>query len=285
MSYDVGKSIATIRMDDGRVYSIFNRTAFGLEGNILFYDDAGEVRYEMLPDQDAVSQSLRCAYYTFAMPNASVDPTPRLVVYVSGDESSVSESSSSGSEEEQTESSTEETSGPRITAEPLYELITPTIHRRGPDGCDLVWWSNVSNATTFAAETRQCWATGKVEGFVNPAANYTYRPELVKRFTEDEIEYGTNGNENTAKIMCEACIYWENLAQVGGGVSDSFTHLTPVIKKINVVTLIPGEGYVTDFTGGNNGAMGIHNHTCIEECGFAAAVFMPSAVMRPFNWR
>ena len=276
MSYDVGKSIATIRMDDGRVYSIFNRTAYNLGREIKFYDDQGQVKYNMLINEDAVTQSLRCAYYTCSNPNSPIDPVARLVVKVSGDSGTAGGSSSgSGS-----------SGDPEISAEPIYELITPTVHRRGPDGCDLVWWSNISNVGTFNAYQKPCWAEGKVKGYVNQVYNYEYRPELIKKFTEDEIEYGTDDDvSDVAKIMCEANIEWENLAQVGGGVADTFTHLTPVIKKINVVTLVTGEGYVTDFTGGNNGAMGIHNHTCMEECGFAAAVFMPSAIMRPFNWK
>jgi hypothetical protein len=65
--------------------------------------------------------------------------------------------------------------------------------------------------------------------------------------------------------------------------------LTPVITNPLILSLNTGYGYITDFAtntnGGGNGSLPMHSHTSVTDGGFAAAVFMPSAVMRPFNWR
>ena len=61
--------------------------------------------------------------------------------------------------------------------------------------------------------------------------------------------------------------------------------ITPVIYNIAVVDVLTGQGYITDFSGGGgDGGVGMHSHLSTNDGGFAAAVFMPSAIMKPFTW-
>jgi hypothetical protein len=78
------------------------------------------------------------------------------------------------------------------------------------------------------------------------------------------------------------------LKQEGGGVQDTYHSLIPIIDTPAIAAVSKNDGYVLDFetgTGSGGGGIGMHSHTSNDDGGFAAAVFMPSASIRPINWR
>lgn len=148
---------------------------------------------------------------------------------------------------------------------PLYEFITPSIMNVQQDTIQLSWWSNVF-AEKFDDE----------EG---------YDSDALVRFSSTNLYLDTN--VSSYKILCTATIRWQYLKQNGAGVEDDHYHRIPVIGTPAVSAVIKNEGYVLDFETGSGGGgnIGLHTHTSNDDGGFAAAVFMPSAFIRPVNWR
>jgi hypothetical protein len=98
---------------------------------------------------------------------------------------------------------------------------------------------------------------------------------------------------DSGKVLCTANLKWEKLATTinfGNKVKDIVPKFYPIITNVIVLAIIRGQGYVTDFAAGGGDGSGvytsinIHSHTATNDGGFAAAVFMPSAVMKPLNW-
>lgn len=151
------------------------------------------------------------------------------------------------------------------TVEPIYEFISPAIMSVKQDMVQLSWWSNVE--------------TSKF--------NSSYDKTALVRFSSSNLYVDTN--IAVSKILCTATIRWEYLRQSGGGVNDSVFKLIPIIDTPVIATTINNQGYVVDFEtgtgGGGGGGLGIHSHTSNDDAGFAAAVFMPSAHIRPLSWR
>jgi len=94
-------------------------------------------------------------------------------------------------------------------------------------------------------------------------------------------------SSSACKILCTAPIYWEKLKM---GAYDDKAYSTPIVRNIAILACVQGEGYIVDFStggggGGGDGGAKMHNHLNNQECGFAGAVFMPSAMPRIISWR
>lgn len=151
------------------------------------------------------------------------------------------------------------------TVQPIYEFISPAITCIKQDMVQLSWWSNVE-ASKF---------------------NGSYDATALVRFSSSNLYVDTN--IAAYKILCTATIRWEYLKQMGAGAGDANFMMVPIIDTPAIAVVIKNEGYVLDFEtgtgGGGGGGLGIHSHTSNDDAGFAAAVFMPSAHIRPLNWR
>ena len=247
MITDVGRTVACVKTADGTVLNIFNRTFYNWGTNIVFKDERGNNRYNVIVDTSYVTNCYRCACFTRSFATRAIDNSPQILLYVP----TSAQSSAFG-----------------ITAQPLFELISPTI-AKNEDIYQLTWWSNVEDYSQMAQGS---------------GGTYEYDPSKLKMFSTntlgDEAE-----NSSCAKILCTAMMNFERLVQVGGSSKDASPRWTPVIRNVAVIAVITGEGYITDFsTGGSGGGIGMHSHLSNDDAGFAAAVFMPSAVMKPFNW-
>ena len=115
----------------------------------------------------------------------------------------------------------------------------------------------------------------------------------VKRFNGTNITQ-EQPKTKSAKVLCSAAVKWEKLAtgltSNNSTKKESLPQYYPVINNPIVLSFMTNEGYVTDFAAPGNGGddaysvTNIHSHTATNDGGFAAAVFMPSAVMKPLNW-
>ena len=154
-----------------------------------------------------------------------------------------------------------------LTAMPLYETIAPSVMRDSSGVCQVTWWTNVDSFTGSAEH-------------LDYYANY----QSVHRFSNLDLE-SVEDSATSSKLLCTAPITWEMLRQEGGPGADGSLHEVPVIRHVGVLSVITGEGWVTDFsTGGGGGAMRMHAHTSNEDCGFAVATYAPSAMLRPISW-
>lgn len=246
MITNTGKTIATIKSTDGSVINIFNRTFYSWGSTIQFKNSSGKSIYSMAIDQSYISNQYRCACFTISYSNSALSMTPNLVLHVPD----MTALSNNG-----------------IVAYPLFELISPTINKTG-ESYQLTWWSNVDDYSKL----------------VNNNGIYTYEREKIKKFSQSTISSEKSTNLS-GSILCTAHVYFERLSQVGSGTFESSATETPIIRSIAIIALITGQGYVTDFSsGGDDGGIGMHSHLDNNDGGFAAAVFMPSAIMKPFTW-
>lgn len=150
------------------------------------------------------------------------------------------------------------------TCIPLYECIAPSLARRVEGTYHLTWWTN----TDQELET-------------DDGDMYVYDYSKIKKFYTASLG-DIEETASSAKLLCTAPIHWEMLKQE---TVDTKPYNTPIIKDITVLACITGEGYIVDFsTGGNGGGNKIHSHLSTQDCGFAGAVFMPSAVPRVMSW-
>lgn len=151
--------------------------------------------------------------------------------------------------------------------QPLYEFISPSILNLKQDMIQISWWSNVY-ANKFQDK---------------------YDVNALVRFSSSELVI--DESIKTYKILCTSVIRWEYLKQDTTG--DNYHKLIPIIDTPIIVAVIKDQGYVVDFetgTGsgsgsGSGGGIGIHSHTSNDDGGFASAVFMPSAHLRPISWK
>lgn len=243
---DIGKNIVITRMYDGSVLNFFNHTVLGSGGNIVFRDIDNKPRYIMSLDQTVIQNKYRCAHFTRSFAQSEMDVTPKMVIMLYDEDNISSEQN--------------------ISVTPLYEFISPSIMCNKQDTVQLTWWSNIQ-ADKFDSEEE-------------------YNVESLIRFSSKQLQLDTN--IISYKIMCTATIRWEMLKQVGGGVTEQYHKLFPIISKPSIITIVKDQGYVLDFesgTGSGGGGIGLHSHTSNDDGGFAAAVFMPSARIRPLNWR
>lgn len=147
---------------------------------------------------------------------------------------------------------------------PLYECITPSVARLVNGTYQLTWWSNMDEMP-LTSETD---------------IRYTYDYTKIHKFNTNSLG-DVESTSTSCKILCTAPVHWEKLKLVG---YDDRVYNTPLIRDIAVLAAISGEGYVVDFdTGGSSGTK-MHSHLNTQDCGFAAAVFMPSATPRVMSW-
>lgn len=249
MPTNVGKTTATAKLSDGSVISVFNRSLQNDSSNILFKDYFGNVRYELVIPTQYVGKHYRCAHFSrFYGQSGNGNPYPNLVIYVPN--------------------ITIEGATYGIPAIPLYQTISPTLFKHSQDDFMLTWWSNM-----------------EIQNGVTLSNFYSY--ENIKKFSSDEID-NFQEKSNVAQLLCAASVRFEKLKQVGGGLNQQQCSLIPIIYNPMIVHYIENNGYVVDFAtggGGGNGSFSNHNHTDTNQGGFAAAVFMPSATVRPLNWR
>ena len=176
----------------------------------------------------------------------------RPVIYIPN---SVSENSNTGSTDNGTDG---------ISCTPLYECIFPTIGINASGNAQLTWWSNTKEIINADEYGKYLYDSSKIQKF------------FANGYSSIQLKMGVS------KILCSAPIYWERLKFEGYDVNP---HRSPVIRNISIIKCINNEGYVLDFVSeGGDGSMRMHSHTNTMDGGFAAAVFMPSAVPRPMSW-
>lgn len=269
MTTFTGKAFATIRMHNGSVINMFNRSFSSWGTSIDFLDPNGTTRYKMAIDQVYMKNKYRCACFTYSFTASAISMSPRVVLYVPGKNSSndSNENSSASGDGSDGSSSSETESSPFSWAYPIFELICPTISSIGNGVYQLTWWSNVDNYNAIKDEN----------------GTYIYNPTQIKKFSEYSLSSNASRSGSCANIVCTAPLHFENLMQNGTDKNCYFA--TPVIKRIAIIDVIPNNYYVTDFSGAGGGdGIGMHSHLNNNDGGFAAAVFMPSAIMKPFTW-
>ena len=259
MIFNTGRTPATSQIQDGSIIHIFNYSASSARattGQIAFYDVVGNKKY-VVNTQSIENPNYRIASFARSLSHTTFHNTIRMVIL--------------------NKSSEEASQQYLIPAFPIYQLISPNITNMGYDSYQLTWWCNTDKATE--------WMTEK-----NPdGITYKYNDVYVKKFNLKQLDKISEPTSTSAKVLCTAALRWQKLAQVGGGAADIHPKFMPVISDPVVLTFIKDEGYVTDFSipgsgQGEGTGLGIHAHTAINDGGFAAAIFMPSAIMKPFNW-
>lgn len=247
MILDTGKTPATARLQDGCIVTFFNNTIYST-GTINFKDTNGNDRYVITVDTTTQNNRYRALHFTRSFPQSAIDTAPRVVLFTPN----VTTASATG-----------------ITANFLYEVISPQIGKSDDGIYQITFWTNVTDGSTITQ---------------NDDGTYSYNQAAVLKFSTDRLGDVDDGSGAT-KLLCTAMIHWELLSQVGGGVTDTVRRLTPVIQKVIVLAKITGENYATDFSTGGSTGMKIHNHADNNNAGFAYACFSPSAIIRPLSWR
>lgn len=246
---DIGKHSTTINKN-GYIYSFYNRTCLDIGDSIRFYDRAGSNAYTIQPDSAASSNAYRACYFSVSLGATPLDGKPRILLYIP-DSITVSNPDSSTVS----------------YAFPLFETISPFVSSNGKGDYRLSWWSNVEDISKLK-DINGC---------------YQYDQECIKKFSNGVFQQPT---QSSAKILCTADLTWRELKQSGGGITNNYFLSYPVVRNVSISVLIKGQGYVTDFAvDGGGGGLSVHSHTSIMDGGYAAAVFMPSAGIRPTNWR
>lgn len=244
MISDVGKTIASSRMNNGMVINVFN-SAIDATGVVNFYDIAG-LRYQMAIDSLWSAQKYRAAHFTRSFPGDSIHNYKLLVPYVPNSQYGA---------------------GGRLQALPLFEIISPTMSKTASDVYQMTFWTNMSSIA------------------LTPGGQRVYDYLNVVKFSNNALG-DIEEDSSVSKVLCVAPIHWENLYQQGTGIAETRLQLTPVIQQVAITAVIMNDGYIVDFSTGGGGSAGnaMHSHTSNLDCGFAAAVFMPSASMRVQNW-
>ena len=244
MINDVGKTTAIVRLNDFVINMVNATIDSRMTGGIQVYDDDGETLRYTL-SIDSSGVDARCLMFARSFTGDSIDSLLRPVLYVPPSVEDV------------------QTSG--VTCIPLYECISPSAAMLVNGNYQLTWWTNFDSAPSLDVNGR-----------------YSYDYSAVHKFRTSELGDVTD-NATACKALCTAPIHWERLKMEG---YDDRVYTTPVIRDIAVLACVAGEGYIVDFsTGGSGGGVSrMHSHINNSECGFAAAVFMPSATPRVMSW-
>ena len=250
MINDVGKTTAIIRLNDYVINMVNATIPSSMTGGIRIFDEDGtdNLRYTL-----SISEAdQRCLMFSRSFSGDAIDNVLRPVLYVPP---SVTAIDAQG-----------------VTCIPLYECISPSLGRLVNGNYQLTWWSNMDSMPE----------TDPLSG------KYVYDYASIHRFKTSELG-DVESSETACKIRCTAPVHWEKLRMEGydGEQGSPRTFNTPLIRDIAILTAISGEGYIVDFsTGGGSGGGGnkIHSHLNTQDCGFAGAVFMPSATPRVMSW-
>lgn len=250
MSHDLGKTVATVRLLDGNVVNFFNKT-HNMTGSVI-YKDASNTQelYRYNADTNEASGQYRACYFTRSFAQSADDVAPNMLFYIPNSKL-VGE--------------------PPYLAMPLYQFISPSITRLGADEYQISWWSNVENYKESDTYEK------------------IYNDDRLYKFNAKDPSIDSGKANGITKILCTANIHWEQLFISTNGAGQGLqSKLTPIIVNPVILAAISGEGFITDFStgegGGGGGGMSMHTHTSNLDGGFAAAVFMPSATMKPVNW-
>ena len=250
MINDVGKTTAIIRLNDYVINMVNATIPSSMDSRIRIFDEGekGNLRYTL-----SISKTgYRCLMFSRSFSGDAIDNVLRPVLYVPP---SVTAIDAQG-----------------VTCIPLYECISPSIGRLVNGNYQLTWWSNMDGVPA-----------------IDPlSGKYVYDYASIHRFKTSELG-DVESSETACKILCTAPVHWEKLRMEGydGEQGSQRTFNTPLIRDIAILAAISGEGYIVDFsTGGGSGGGGnkIHSHLNTQDCGFAGAVFMPSATPRVMSW-
>ena len=126
MITDVGKTIASIRGNEGMVINMFN-SSIETTGVVNFYDSIG-LRYRMAIDSTWSGAKYRSLHFTRSFPGGNLTNYKLLVPYTPA--------GTAGSE-----------TG-AIQALPLFEVISPVMSKTAGDVYQLTFWTNMSAITT-----------------------------------------------------------------------------------------------------------------------------------------
>lgn len=248
MINDVGKTTAIIRLNDYVINMVNSTITASMTSGIRIFDEGGadNLRYTL-----SISETdHRCLMFSRSFSGDAIDNILRPVLYVPPSATDIGMHG--------------------VSCIPLYECISPSIGKLVNGNYQLTWWSNMDCMP----------ATDPLSG------KYVYDYASIHRFKTSEL--GDVESSGTAcKILCTAPVHWEKLRMEGYDESQGSTRTfnTPLIRDIAILTAISGEGYIVDFsTGGGGGGNKIHSHLNTQDCGFAGAVFMPSATPRVMSW-
>lgn len=248
MINDVGKTTAIIRLNDYVINMVNATIPMSMTSGIRIFDEGltDNLRYTL-----SISEAdHRCLMFSRSFSGDAIDNILRPVLYVPP---SVVDVGTHG-----------------VTCIPLYECISPSIGRLVNGNYQLTWWSNMDSMPE----------TDPLSG------KYVYDYASIRRFKTSELG-DVESSETACKILCTAPVHWEKLRMEGydGAQGSTRTFNTPLIRDIAILAAISGEGYIVDFsTGSGGGGNKIHSHLNTQDCGFAGAVFMPSATPRVMSW-
>lgn len=244
MINDVGKTAAIIRLNDYVINMVNSTISSMMQGTLVIYDDDG-VSIRYQMTVDSSSVDCRCLMYSRSFSGDSTSNRLRPVMYIPPVVIDVG------------------TGG--VTCIPLYECISPSAAKLVNGNYQLTWWSNYDSTPEQDVSGR-----------------YIYDYTRVHRFHTSELG-DVSGDSSACKVLCTAPVHWERVQYEG---YDGAVYSAPLIRDIAILACISGEGYIVDFStgGGGGGGTRIHNHLSTQECGFAGAVFMPSAVPRIMSW-
>ena len=244
MINDVGKIPVSIRRDGG-VWTMFNTTITS-SSTLTFCDENNNVKYDYMVNEDGTGS--RALFYSHSFSTDAIDIQNRPVLYVPPSVTSASQGYNY-----------------RRQCIPLYEVISPSVSKKDSGIYQLTWWTNTDEPMEM-----------------NTMGVYEYDYSKIKKFYTAVLG-DIEDNPQATKLLCTASIMFDRLKCLE--YNDMFVKVTPVIEDITVLACITGEGYIVDFsTGGNGGGNKIHSHLSTQDCGFAGAVFMPSAVPRVMSW-
>ena len=244
MINDVGKTSVSIRMH-GCVINMFNTTVASNQ-RLTFLDENDHVKFNYTVNEDGLGS--RALFYTYSFSADPIEAHTRPVLFIPP-------------------SVAQEYNYENQQCVPLHEVISPSLSKKESGIYQLTWWTNTTE--TFAP---------------NSMGVYEYDYSKIKKFYTATLE-DIDDNLNSSKLLCTAPIIFDMLKCSEYG--DSYVMRTPIIQDVAVVACISGEGYIVDFsTGGGSGGGGnkIHSHLNTQDCGFAGAVFMPSATPRVMSW-
>lgn len=246
MINDVGKTTAIIRLNDYVINMVNSTITASMTSGIRIFDEGGadNLRYTL-----SISETdHRCLMFSRSFSGDAIDNILRPVLYVPPSATDIGMHG--------------------VSCIPLYECISPSIGKLVNGNYQLTWWSNMDCMP----------ATDPLSG------KYVYDYASIHRFKTSELG-DVESSATACKILCTAPVHWEKLRMEGYDESQGRTFNTPLIRDIAILTAISGEGYIVDFsTGGGGGGNKIHSHLNTQDCGFAGAVFMPSATPRVMSW-
>ena len=250
MSYEIGK-VCPSYVDKEGIITFSCETVDFKEIKIYKKATSSTPKYTMTVEDSAYYS--RALFFHRSWTGNQLDNVSRPVIYIPNN---VSEDENTGSSD---------ASPKGISCTPLYECIFPAIGINASGNAQLTWWSNTKEIITANDQGKYLYDSSKIQKF------------FANDYSSVELKLGVS------KILCSAPVYWERLKF---DKYDENPHRSPVIRNISIIKCINNEGYVLDFVseGSDGGSMRLHSHTNTMDGGFAAAVFMPSAVPRPMSW-